>query len=60
MRVVILGSGNGTNAKAILESQKKGNLGNATVVGILSDQDDAGILKIADQYSISSSIAKCS
>ena len=60
MRVVILGSGNGTNAKAILESQKTGNLGNATVVGILSDQDDAGILKIADQYSISSSIAKCS
>ena len=44
MRVVILGSGNGTNAKAILETQKKGNLGNATVVGILSDQNDAGIL----------------
>ena len=60
MRVVILGSGHGTNARAILESQKKGNLGNAIVVGIVSDRDDAGILEIADQYSIPSSVAKCS
>ena len=35
MRVVILGSGHGSNARAILESQKKGNLGNAIVVGIV-------------------------
>ena len=27
------------------------------VVGIVSDQDDAGILEIADQYSIPSSVA---
>ena len=60
MRVVILGSGHGSNARAILESQKKGNLGNAIVVGIVSDRDDAGILEIANQYSIPSSVAKCS
>lgn len=60
MKVVILGSGHGSNARAILESQKKGNLGNAIVVGIVSDRDDAGILEIADQYSIPSSVVKCS
>src|SRR6478735_3936333 len=38
MRVVILGSGRGSNAEAILAAQQAGNLGAAQVVQILSDK----------------------
>ena len=44
-RVVILGSGRGSNARALLEAQKAGRLGRAEVAGILSDNSDAGILE---------------
>ncbi|GAB5561569.1 MAG: phosphoribosylglycinamide formyltransferase [Synoicihabitans sp.] len=44
MRVVILGSGTGSNAKAILQAERRGGLGNAKVVQILADQPEAGIL----------------
>jgi folate-dependent phosphoribosylglycinamide formyltransferase PurN len=42
MRVVILGSGRGSNAEAILEAQQAGQLGTARVVQILSDKPDVG------------------
>jgi len=38
MRVVILGSGRGSNAEAILLAKQKGSLGRAEVVQIFSDQ----------------------
>ncbi len=44
MRVVILGSGTGSNAKAILQAQRDGALGKAEVVQIIADKPEAGIL----------------
>lgn len=52
MRVVILGSGRGSNAGAILEAQQAGRLGNARVVRILSDKPDAGILALGARYGV--------
>lgn len=51
-RVVILGSGRGSNAGAILRAEKEGRLGAAQVVGILSDCEDAGILKLAEEFGV--------
>lgn len=53
MRVVILGSGRGSNAEAILEAQQAGRLGAAHVVQILSDQPDAGILALGPRFGVS-------
>jgi phosphoribosylglycinamide formyltransferase-1 len=47
MKTVILGSGEGTNAKAIVQAQSSQLLGNAEVVAILSDKQESGILEIA-------------
>ncbi len=44
MRLVILGSGRGSNAEAILKAQQAGQLGRARVVQIFADKPDAGIL----------------
>jgi phosphoribosylglycinamide formyltransferase 1 len=44
MRVVILGSGTGSNAAAILRAQQEGMLGCAEVVQIIADRLEAGIL----------------
>lgn len=52
MRVVILGSGRGSNAEAILLAQKNGQLGSAQVVKILSDQPNAGILALGAKYGV--------
>lgn len=52
MQVVILGSGTGSNAEAILEAQHKGRLGDARVVGVLSDNPQAGILRHAERYGV--------
>jgi folate-dependent phosphoribosylglycinamide formyltransferase PurN len=41
LRVVILGSGRGSNAEAILRAQQAGELGCARVAAILSDRPDA-------------------
>src|SRR5512146_3258724 len=43
MRVVILGSGRGSNAEAILAAERAGALGRAHVVQVFSDRQDAGI-----------------
>lgn len=52
MRVVILGSGRGSNAAAILQAQQAGKLGRARVVQIFSDQPAAGILALGEKYGV--------
>lgn len=54
MRVVILGSGRGSNAEAILRAQQEGRLGAARVVRILSDQPGAGILALGPRFGVES------
>lgn len=52
MRLVILGSGRGSNAEAILEAQKAGRLGSARVVQILSDRADARIISLGERFGV--------
>jgi phosphoribosylglycinamide formyltransferase-1 len=52
MRVVILGSGRGSNAQAILEAERAGRLGRARVVQVISDRPDAGILMLAHRFGV--------
>jgi phosphoribosylglycinamide formyltransferase-1 len=52
MRVVILGSGRGSNAEAILRAQQAGELGCARVAEILSDRPDARILELGAQFGV--------
>ena len=59
MRVIILGSGNGTNAKSILETQEHSMLGNAKIVGIFSNVPSSGILDVAKHYSIQTEVIPC-
>lgn len=54
MRVVILGSGRGSNAEAILKAEKAGALGRARVVQIFADQPDAGILAMGERFGVPS------
>lgn len=53
MRVVIMGSGRGSNAEAILQAQQAGSLGTARVVQILADKPDAGILALGPRFGVS-------
>jgi len=53
MRIVILGSGRGSNAEAILREQVAGRLGGAQVVQIFSDQSEAGILGLGAKFGVS-------
>src|SRR5882724_3004825 len=52
MRVVIIGSGRGSNAEAILQAQQAGRLGRARVVQIFSDRPDAGILALGPRFGV--------
>ncbi len=52
MRIVILGSGRGSNAEAILEAQQAGRLGRAKVVQIFSDRADAQILTLGPRFGV--------
>lgn len=52
MRVVILGSGLGSNAEAILLAQQAGQLGHARVVALFSDQPAAGILALGPRFGV--------
>ena len=54
MKTVILGSGRGTNAEAIIRAQANQLLGNAEVHAIFSDNKDSGILKVAESNNIDS------
>jgi len=52
MRVVILGSGRGSNAEAILEAQRTGRLGEARGVQVFSDKAEAGILALGPRFGV--------
>jgi len=52
MRIVILGSGKGSNAAAILSAQREGRLGRGEVVQIFSDRPDAGILELGPRFGV--------
>lgn len=52
MRIVILGSGRGSNAEAILKAQLNGQLGRGKVVQIFSDHAGAGILDLGKRYDV--------
>ena len=52
MRVVILGSGRGSNAEAVLRAEREGRLGLATVVAVFSDRPDAGILALGPLFGV--------
>ena len=52
MRVVILGSGRGSNAGALLSAQAEGRLGSAKIVQLIADVPDAGILALGPKYGV--------
>jgi phosphoribosylglycinamide formyltransferase-1 len=54
MRIVILGSGRGSNAEAVLLAQEAGRLGRAAVAGIFSDVAGAGILALGPRFGVPS------
>jgi phosphoribosylglycinamide formyltransferase-1 len=55
MRVVILASGRGSNAAAVLQAQKDGRLGRAEVVHLFSDQPAAGLLALGPRFGVPAS-----
>jgi phosphoribosylglycinamide formyltransferase-1 len=55
MRVVIMGSGRGSNAEAVLRAQHEGKLGNARVEAVFSDVADAGILALGPRFGVPAS-----
>lgn len=52
MRIVILGTGNGSNAEVILKSSSEGQLGDTEVVGVFSDVEDSNILSHSKNYNV--------
>jgi phosphoribosylglycinamide formyltransferase-1 len=54
MRIVVLGSGRGSNAEAILLAQKAGRLGRAWVAAIFSDVAASGILALGARFGVPS------
>ena len=50
--IVILGSGRGTNAEALLKAEANKQLGHAKIAAIISDQEDAGILKLGQKFTV--------
>lgn len=52
MRVVILGSGRGSNAEAILLAQQAGQLGRARVVHLFADRPEAGLLALGPRFGV--------
>ncbi|HEY5552083.1 MAG TPA: formyltransferase family protein, partial [Opitutaceae bacterium] len=52
MHVVILGSGRGSNAAAILGAWRAGRLGRAEVVALLCDKPDAPMLELGPKFGV--------
>ena len=50
--IVILGSGRGSNAEALLQSESKKKLGLAKIAALISDREDAGILTLGQKYKV--------
>lgn len=51
-RIVIIGSGRGSNAEAILQAKSRNELGDAVIVSIVSDQPQARILELGSRYGV--------
>ncbi|MGJ8652137.1 MAG: phosphoribosylglycinamide formyltransferase [Opitutaceae bacterium] len=50
--IVILGSGRGSNADALLKAESKKQLGTAKIAAIISDNEDAGILELGQKHKV--------
>jgi phosphoribosylglycinamide formyltransferase-1 len=50
--IIILGSGRGTNAEALLKAQSRKKLGAAKIAAVVSDQENAGILELGQKYAV--------
>jgi len=50
--IVILGSGRGTNAEALLKAEAKKQLGAAKIAAIISDQENVGILTLGQKFKV--------
>jgi phosphoribosylglycinamide formyltransferase-1 len=50
--IVILGSGRGSNAEALLKAEANKQLGAAKIAAIISDHEDAGILALGQKYQV--------
>jgi phosphoribosylglycinamide formyltransferase-1 len=55
MRIVLLGSGRGSNAEAVLLAQQAGQLGHARVSALFSDVAGAGILTLGPRFGVPAS-----
>jgi len=55
MRIVMLGSGRGSNAEAVLVAQREGRLGKARVEAIFSDVAGSGILGLGPRFGVPAS-----
>ena len=53
-RIVLLGSGRGSNAEAVLAAQAAGRLGEARVVAVFSDVPGARILELGPRFGVPS------
>lgn len=50
--IVILGSGRGSNAEAILKAESKKKLGAAKIAAVISDVEDAKILELGQKFKV--------
>lgn len=50
--IIVLGSGRGTNAEALLKAEVNTQLGSAKIAAIISDHEDAGILSLGQKFSV--------
>ena len=50
--IVVLGSGRGTNAEALLKAEAGKQLGKAKIAAIVSDHEDAGILSLGQKFQV--------
>lgn len=50
--IVILGSGRGSNAEALLKAESSRQLGNASTAALFCDRENAGILDLGQKYKV--------
>ncbi len=50
--IVILGSGRGSNAEALLKAEASKNLGTAKIAAVISDVEDARILSLGQKFKV--------
>lgn len=50
--IVILGSGRGSNAEALLKAEASKKLGAARIAAVISDVEDAGILSLGQKFKV--------